>query len=356
MSDLKINNITDRTGDSGPVIAGVSTVTSTGAFTVPVGPTEMRGGRGRGVFCGGYYGAAPSPNNIDDSMDYVEIATTGNATDFGDMAYSVCKQGSVSSSVRGVTGGGITPSNTAKMQYVTISSKGGGNNFGDLTLARNHPAAASNSTRGIFAGGWNPISFNVIEYITIATTGDANDFGDLTTPRWFAGNGRASSTRMVFMGGITQNTSPWAVSPATVYQSMIDYVEIATKGNSQDFGNLINSLKGYGMGCGNVASTTRTVSMGGYYDPADRNEIQYITFATKGDATDFGDLLATTRGGGSTSSQTRGLLAGGRTPTQVNTIQYITIASTGNATDFGDSTRIVAFNNAGLSDVHGGLG
>ena len=49
MSDLKINNITDRTGDSGPVIAGVSTVSSTGAFTVPVGPTEMRGGRGRGV-------------------------------------------------------------------------------------------------------------------------------------------------------------------------------------------------------------------------------------------------------------------------------------------------------------------
>ena len=49
MSDLKINNITDRTGDSGPVIAGVSTVTGTGAFTVPVGPTEMRGGRGRGL-------------------------------------------------------------------------------------------------------------------------------------------------------------------------------------------------------------------------------------------------------------------------------------------------------------------
>ena len=53
MSDLKINNITDRVGTSGPVIAGVSTVTSTGAFTVPVGPTEYRGGRGRGLFAGG---------------------------------------------------------------------------------------------------------------------------------------------------------------------------------------------------------------------------------------------------------------------------------------------------------------
>ena len=76
MSDLKINNITDRTGGSGPVIAGVSTVSTTGAFVVPVGPTEMRGGRGRGITAGGY----PSINTI----NMIEIATTGNAVDFGD--------------------------------------------------------------------------------------------------------------------------------------------------------------------------------------------------------------------------------------------------------------------------------
>tara|TARA_R100001594_G_scaffold15037_2_gene31732 strand:- start:1991 stop:3064 length:1074 start_codon:yes stop_codon:yes gene_type:complete len=356
MADFNVNHITGKQGQQGTVLAGVTTVSSTGSMRIPSGPTEQRGGRGRGVFCGGYYGAAPSPSNIDASMDYVEIATTGNATDFGDMAYVAAKQGSVSSSTRGVTGGGISPSNLAKMQYVIISSKGGGSTFGDLTLARTHPAAASNTTRGLFAGGWNPISFNVIDYITIATTGGASDFGDLKQPRWFAGNGRASTTRMVFIGGVTQSVAPWSPAPNALYENMIDYVEIATKGNSQDFGELSGGLKGYGMGCGNASSTTRTVTMGGYYDPADVNTIHYLTFATKGNSNDFGDLLATTRGGGSTSSQTRGLLAGGRTPTQVNTIQYITIATTGNATDFGDSTRIVAFNNAGLSDCHGGLG
>ena len=37
-----------------PVFAGISTV-STEAFIVPVGSTEYRGGgRGRGVFAGGY--------------------------------------------------------------------------------------------------------------------------------------------------------------------------------------------------------------------------------------------------------------------------------------------------------------
>ena len=53
MSELRINNITDRAGSSGPIIAGVSTVTSTSHMVMPSGPTEMRGGRGRGVFSGG---------------------------------------------------------------------------------------------------------------------------------------------------------------------------------------------------------------------------------------------------------------------------------------------------------------
>ena len=65
MSNLRINNITDRIGGSGPVIAGVSTVTKTGAFTVPVGSTENRGGRGRGVFSGA------NPSNA--SINKIEI-------------------------------------------------------------------------------------------------------------------------------------------------------------------------------------------------------------------------------------------------------------------------------------------
>ena len=47
MSELRINNITDRAGSSGPIVAGVSTVTSTSHMVMPSGPTEMRGGRGR---------------------------------------------------------------------------------------------------------------------------------------------------------------------------------------------------------------------------------------------------------------------------------------------------------------------
>ena len=52
MSDIKINNITDRTGDSGPIFAGISTVSTSAFMVMPSGPTEFRGGRGRGVFAG----------------------------------------------------------------------------------------------------------------------------------------------------------------------------------------------------------------------------------------------------------------------------------------------------------------
>ena len=59
MSELRINNITDRVGSSGPIIAGVSTVTSTSHMAMPSGPTEMRGGRGRMLLMGGF-GNAPA--------------------------------------------------------------------------------------------------------------------------------------------------------------------------------------------------------------------------------------------------------------------------------------------------------
>ena len=53
MSDLRINNITDRSGNSGPIFAGISTVSTSAFMVMPSGPTEFRGGRGRGVFGGG---------------------------------------------------------------------------------------------------------------------------------------------------------------------------------------------------------------------------------------------------------------------------------------------------------------
>ena len=80
MSTLRINNITDRLGQSGTEVVGVCTVTSTGAFRIASGDSAHRGGRGRGVFAGGIDPAFVT------TMDYIEIPSTGNAVDFGDIS------------------------------------------------------------------------------------------------------------------------------------------------------------------------------------------------------------------------------------------------------------------------------
>ena len=42
MSDFNINHITNKHGNYGPVIAGITTVNSTGSMRIPSGNTGMR--------------------------------------------------------------------------------------------------------------------------------------------------------------------------------------------------------------------------------------------------------------------------------------------------------------------------
>ena len=67
---------------------------------------------------------------------------------------------------------------------------------------------------------------------------------------------------------------------------------------------------------------------------------------------DFGDLLSAYTNPGTSSNSVRGIFTGG-SPDK-GTIQYITIASTGDATDFGDLT-VARGNCFGSSGSHGGL-
>ena len=80
---------------------------------------------------------------------------------------------------RGIFAGG--GSYTDVIQYITIANTGDATDFGDLTESRSAIGSCSDSSRGVFGGG-NPTSSNatnVIDYITIASTGDAIDYGDL---------------------------------------------------------------------------------------------------------------------------------------------------------------------------------
>ena len=351
MSDLRINNITDRTGGSGPVIAGVSTVSSTGAFTVPVGPTEMRGGRGRLVFGGGYY---PSPHANLGTMDFVEIATLGTAVDFGDMTLARTANQCGSSSTRGILAGGSHPGrpNTGQPQidYITFQSGGGASDFGDMSFEGTHKGAGiGNGVRGVFCGGYNGNSpynmFATCQYITIATTGNSSFFGELTVA---AGTNSSVSdrTRGCITGMETGN------NPSTTITNTIDFLTTATLGNAQDFGDLTVARR-CSNGCS--SSTTRGLFYSGSPGPGPhRNTIDYITIQTKGNATNFGDTTEYGNTGGQAhgSNLTRSVNAAGSAQ---NGIEYVTIATTGNATNFGDLTAGRA-PTSGLDNSNGSIG
>ena len=66
------------------------------------------------------------------------------------------------------------------MDFITIATTGDALDFGDLTVARSILGATSSPIRGIWAGGETSTDVNTIDFVTIASTGNAVDFGDRT--------------------------------------------------------------------------------------------------------------------------------------------------------------------------------
>ena len=86
------------------------------------------------------------------------------------------------------------------------------------------------------------------------------------------------------------------------------------------------------------------------------NIINYITIATTGDATDFGDLFLARSFPAGTSNGIRGGFMGGTTnPARQDTIDSVIIATTVNAVNWGDMRVATQAQNGAASDSHGGL-
>ncbi len=302
-------------------------------------PQEQTGGT-RGIFMGGYQSG---PATMFNQIDYVNVDSTGNATDFGDLTQQVTAlMGTASSRTRGIRFGGYEgPNNVNNIDYITISSTGDATDFGDVVDADRYANAGSDSTRAVQFGEYGGNSHeNTIQYVTITTTGDAKDFGDLYTGTSLSLNTCTSPTRIV-LGG--------RQGPSNVIQ----YVTTQTQGNSADFGDLVTNSN---QNCGsNVSSATR-----GIFYPGGPNltAINYITISTLGNSLSFGDIISGSAGSGkgTCASPTRALAAGaGTSPAYSNAIQYINIPTTGNSVDFGDLTVVRGYP-GGLSNGHGGLG
>ena len=103
---------------------------------------------------------------------YVTIATTGNATDFGDVGYQLCNSGAVSNQTRLVYSGGYDVSKVDLIiEFITFATTGNGVDFGDQMTLVNSPYGVSSPSRGVFMGGSGATP--TIQSIQIAAMGDS---------------------------------------------------------------------------------------------------------------------------------------------------------------------------------------
>ncbi len=298
---------------------------------------------GRVVIAGGTI-ASNAPVSTSPTMHSFNINTFGNSSYFGEMIIERRQTSCCGNSVRSqIWGGQGNPSNRDNIDYFNIASEGNAIEFGVMLGAAQTTQALSSSTRGISYGHGEPES-NQIQYTELATLGDAVDFDGDCALATRAGATWASPTRGMLAGGAAK-------------RKHIEYMTIASKGvNGTDFGELTEGRRSL-AGCSN---SVRGLCMGGYDGggaPYFRSRIiDYVTIASTGNATYFGDMSIALASNSCAASSTRGINAGGSDPSSVNNIDYVTIASTGNSMDFGDLSEASWSQNAAVSDCHGGLG
>jgi len=334
-------------------MAGIGTLAAGQWEEIQATSPEVQTGGTRGVMVGGF-----DQPTVDSFIDYINVSTTGNAIDFG-TTYQIQQPFAFSSRTRGIiAGGGPGPTNNSTSQisdikFITIASTGNITTFGDIGRdTASNAGGNSNETRGLICGGKGDDAFspvNTIDYITISSTGNGQDFGDIQS-----GANRiqqadfGNSTRAIFAGGYYITGSDSGSSKT------IEYVHYSTQGNTAYFGDCTQSQN---IRMGGASNSIRGVFGGG--QPRTGNSIDTITIPTLGDAIDFGDLTTSNRTYlNAVSSPTRCVFMGGSdtgsTYSGQNVIDYVQFASKGDAVDFGDLThgraRLGSFSNG-----HGGL-
>ncbi len=307
----------------------------------------------RGVFAGGYH-----PGAFSNTIEYINISSTGDAVDFGELGNKATAGGGVGSRTRGLFAGGYagpSPYAVARIDFINFASAGqDSGDFGDVANSGHiRKAAVGNETRGMWGGGQTEPGFaltTALNYVTIATQGDSKVFGDLSLARTrFSAAG--SATRGIFVGGFRSSPS--------VYYNTIDYVNIATTGQTaDDFGDLMDVW----TWTGSCSNSTRMITGGGDNPSGASALMEYIQIQTRGNSMTFGDLNKVvdtgTYANSAVSSPTRGAFSTGlfKNPgaTYHNVIYYVEIATQGQANDFGDLSQR-RYGNKACSNAHGGL-
>lgn len=242
----------------------------------------------KGVMQTGYQSGAAGYNN---ELSWVTISTTGDATDRGDLTEEKFGQSACSDGTLGFcVGGGHTKSsftNTDKIEVFTMATSGNASDAGDLTSSTytDTSITVNDATRAVRCGGATGnggTQVDTMDYFTMATSVTSTDFGDLKWPSK-ALEGCGNDTRgVITLGSTTQSGS-------TVYEDQIQYITIQSAGNATDFGDLTQARNH----ASSATNGTRAIFQSGYFWPGNYTYdiIDKIEIDTTGNATDLADCI-----------------------------------------------------------------
>ena len=224
---------------------------------------------------------------------------------------------------------GMSPNYNDSIGFINIQTKGN-EQAGGVSVhgnSVNHAGCASR-TRGVWAGEQSPGGYTGdIDYVTLASVGDSIDFGDLSQARATYGGSFSSSTRGVWAGGYN-NT----LSPSTSVNTM-DYVQIGTLGTALDFGDMRQKQYNHAAASSPTKGFIFSGSLG------DGNEIQMSNIASTGETMTEVGVTAHDQGSiGACSNSVRAVLFGGSP--SITMIQSFDMTSLGNAVVFGDLSAV----------------
>jgi len=278
----------------------------------------------KSVMAGGHNGSGYTAD-----VQYVNIATPGNATDWG-----ADKVGTAYGKEGASTGGGgiaiFTQTNGYFMMNIATTgnagySTGNGTLYDTTDTKSDAAAAASDGTYQLL---WHGSGFNnphVIEKLAFATLGNATLHGN-----FYNDGSQTYVTNHTAMSDGVYTVSAGGGAHAYT-ETRMNRTSFATEANATDFGDITVGRSFLTS----VGDETYGVMAGGYTN-SPQNVMDYITLATPGNATDFGDLWTGVQQVFGSSDLTTGVIAGGYTGSDTNTISKITIATPANSTDFGD--------------------
>ena len=185
----------------------------------------------RAVFAGGYTGSYVN------TIDYSTFASAADAVDFGDATttYFGGGQQGGGNGTRGLYGLTSSASGaTQSIDRINIASTGNGVDFGDSGTATTVSAGCGNDTKYFMAGGWVNGSTYVDDLLVcnISSDGNMTDFGDITAGGRYGSTGASSKAKGIVChgqrGGNTNEINQW---------------NLASSGDTTDFGDCTNSVQ-----------------------------------------------------------------------------------------------------------------